>query len=36
MKKWTKQLLVEDGNEFFNVEITNVSLNFRDHGSLTL
>ena len=36
MKKWTKQLLVEDGNELFNAEITNVSLNFRDYGSLTL
>ena len=35
-KKWKKQLLAEDGNEFFNAEITNVSLNFRDHGSLTL
>ena len=36
MKSWTKRSLIDDGNELFNAEITNVSLNFRDYGSLVL
>ena len=36
MKQWTEDLLIEDGNKLKNAEITNVSLNFKDHGVLTL
>lgn len=36
MKKWTEELLVEAGYKIQNAEITNVSLNMRDHGVLTL
>lgn len=36
MKKWTEELLTEAGYKIQNAEITNVSLNMRDHGVLTL
>lgn len=36
MKEWTEELLLEDGYKLQNAEITNVSLNFRDHGVLSL
>ena len=36
MKEWTEELLLADGYKLQNAEITNVSLNFRDHGVLSL
>lgn len=36
MKQWTEEELINDGNRLRNAEITNVSLNFKDHGVLTL
>lgn len=36
MKIWTEEELINDGNRLRNAEITNVSLNFKDHGVLTL
>lgn len=36
MKEWTEGLLLADGYKLQNAEITNVSLNFRDHGVLSL
>lgn len=35
MKEWTEELLLADGYKLQNAEITNVSLNFRDHGVLS-
>lgn len=31
MKQWTEEELINDGNRLSNAEITNVSLNFKDH-----
>lgn len=36
MKKFTEEELKELGYELLNAEITNVSLNMKDHGCLTL
>ena len=36
MKQWTEEELINDGNRLRNAEITNVSLNFKDHGVLPL
>lgn len=36
MKQWTEEELINDGYRLRNAEITNVSLNMKDHGALTL
>lgn len=36
MKIWTEEELINDGYRLRNAEITNVSLNMKDHGALTL
>lgn len=36
MKKFTEEELKELGYELLNAEVTNVSLNMKDHGCLTL
>ena len=36
MKKWSEKSLAAEGYKLMNAEITCVSLNFRDHGVLTL
>lgn len=36
MKKYTENELKELGYELLNAEVTNVSLNMKDHGCLTL
>lgn len=36
MKEWSERSLAADGYKLMNAEITCVSLNFRDHGVLTL
>lgn len=36
MKIWTEEELINDGYRLRNAEITNVSLNMKDHGVLTL
>lgn len=36
MKHWTQKELVENGYEIINAQITNVSLNMKDHGCLSL
>ena len=36
MKEWSEESLTAEGYKLMNAEITCVSLNFRDHGVLTL
>lgn len=36
MKEWSEKSLAAEGYKLMNAEITCVSLNFRDHGVLTL
>lgn len=36
MKIWTEEELINDRYRLRNAEITNVSLNMKDHGALTL
>lgn len=36
MKIWTEEELINDGYRLRNAEITNVSLNMKDYGALTL
>lgn len=36
MKNWSEESLITEGYKLMNAEITNVSLNFKDHGVLTL